>query len=120
VSITGLSFARNDPSPSASLELSVECSTASWTTATTVKCAAASYGGRTRRTAMTVASLVGTLTEQFSYDGTGACGCAPWDVQHHDRLLAVRSSGREQQQPCKRSADGWSRCVRQWAQLRQE
>ncbi len=73
VTISGLNFASNDPSPSASLELSVQCSSTSWTSATTLACAAASYNGGTRRTALTVADLVGTRTGQFSYDGTGAC-----------------------------------------------
>ena len=73
VSITGLNFARNDPSPTASLELSAECSSTSWTSATAAGCSPASYGGGTKRTAVTVAGLVGTHAGQFSYDGTGAC-----------------------------------------------
>ena len=77
VTISGLNFASNDPSPSASLELSVECSSSSWTSATTVACAAALFRGGTRRTALTVGSLVGTHAGQFSYDGTGGCAiCA--------------------------------------------
>ena len=72
VSISGLNFARNDPSPSASLELSVECSSSSWTSATAVACAAASYRVGARRTAVRLGGLVGTLSGQFSYDGTGA------------------------------------------------
>jgi hypothetical protein len=73
MSISGLNFARNDPSPSASLELSVDCSSTSWTSATAVACSPASYGGGTRRTAVTVADVVGTHAGQLSYDGTGAC-----------------------------------------------
>jgi hypothetical protein len=73
VSIIGLNFASIDPTPSASLELSVECSSTSWTSATAVECAAASYRGGTMRIAVTVAGLVGTTTGQFSFDGTGAC-----------------------------------------------
>ena len=42
VSIIGLNFASIDPTPSASLELSAQCSSTSWTSATTVACAAAS------------------------------------------------------------------------------
>jgi hypothetical protein len=73
VTIRGLSFGWIDLSPSASLELSAECSSSSWTSSTTVSCAAASYRGGTTRTAVTVSSQVGTLTGQFSFDGTGAC-----------------------------------------------
>ena len=84
ITLLGLNFAANDPSPSASLqpslELSVQCSTTSWSTATAVKCSPPPplYDG-TRRTAWKVgmvlewAGLVGSLTGQFSYDGTGAC-----------------------------------------------
>ena len=73
MTISGLNFASTDPSPSASLELSAECSSTSWTSATGVACSPASYRGGTRRTAVTVISLVGTHAGQFSYDGTGAC-----------------------------------------------
>jgi hypothetical protein len=76
VSISGLNFASTDPSPSASLELSAECSSTSWTTATTVYCAAASYRGGTRRTTATIAGLVGSSTGLFTFDGTGACAAA--------------------------------------------
>jgi hypothetical protein len=71
VTIIGLNFAANDPSPSASLELAVQCSSTLWTSATALACAAASYSGGTRRTAMTVSSLVGTHAGQFSYNGMG-------------------------------------------------
>ena len=65
----GLSFGWIDLSPSASLELSAECSSTSWTSATAVGCSPASYRGGTRRTAVTVGNQVGTLTGQFSFDG---------------------------------------------------
>ena len=71
--LLGLNFASNDPSPSASLELSVECSSTSWTSATGVACLPALFRGGTKRTAVLVAGLVGTHAGQFSYDGTGAC-----------------------------------------------
>ena len=73
MTIRGLNFGWIDLSPSASLELSAECSSTSWTSSTKVSCAAASYRGGTTRTAVTVGGLAGTLTGQFSYDGTGAC-----------------------------------------------
>jgi hypothetical protein len=73
VTISGLDFASMDQTASASLELSVECSSTSWTSATGVACSPASYRGGTKRTAVTVAGLVGTHAGQFSYDGTGAC-----------------------------------------------
>ena len=68
VTISGLNFASTDPTPSASLELSVECSSTSWSSATAVACAPASYRGGPRRTAVTVGKQAGTLTGQFSYD----------------------------------------------------
>ena len=68
VSITGLNFASMDQTASASLELSAECSSTSWTSATAVGCSPASYRGGTRRTAVTVGNQVGTLTGQFSFD----------------------------------------------------
>ena len=73
ITLLGLNFASTDPSPSASLELSVQCSSTSWTSVTALACAAASYGGGTRRTALTVAGVVGTHAGQLSFDGTGAC-----------------------------------------------
>ena len=80
VTISGLNFASTDPTPSASLELSVECSSTSWSSATTVACSPASYStyrAGTRRTALSIGGLVGTHAGQFSYDGTGGCAiCA--------------------------------------------
>ena len=73
MTIRGLNFGWIDLSPSASLELSAECSSTSWTTSTAVSCAAASYRGGTTRTAVTVGNQVGTLTGQFSFDGTRGC-----------------------------------------------
>ncbi len=73
VTTNGQNFAVIDPTPSASLEVSVECSSASWTSATAVACSAASYGGGTRRTAVTVSSRVATHAGQLSFDGTRAC-----------------------------------------------
>ena len=73
VTINGLDFAASDPTPSASLEQSVACSSTTWTSATAVACSPASYGGGTRRIAVTLSGVVGTHAGQFSYDGTGAC-----------------------------------------------
>jgi hypothetical protein len=70
VTVGGLNFASIDPSATVSLELYVPCSSASWTSATTLACVAASYGGGTSRTAVAVGKLVTTLRRQFSFDGT--------------------------------------------------
>ncbi len=77
MTIGGLNFAAIDRSPtaSASLELSVQCSSASWTSATLVTCDAASNGGGRSGTTVTFAAVVGSLIGQFSYDGTGGCAC---------------------------------------------
>ena len=76
MSVGGLHFGAIDLSGTASLELSVQCSSASWTSATLVTCDAASYGGGRTATTVTVAAVVGSLIGHFSYDGTGACACA--------------------------------------------
>ena len=75
MTISGLNFGAIDPTASASLELSVQCSSASWTSATLVTCDAASYGGGRSGTTVTFAAVVGSLIGQFSYDGTVGCAC---------------------------------------------
>ena len=71
MSIGGLNFASMDPTPSASLEVSVECSSASWTSATAVACAPQAYGGSAVRSAVvSVSAVVGTVAGQLSFDGT--------------------------------------------------
>ena len=85
VTISGLNFAAIDPTGTASLELSVQCSSASWTSATLVTCDAASIGGGRSGTTVTVAAVVGSLIGQFSYDGTGGCAC----VRLATRSIAV-------------------------------
>ena len=90
MTVGGLNFASIDPSATASLELitytymgisyvhDIPCSSASWTSTTTLACAAASsYGGGTSRTVVTVGKLVGTLLGQFSFDGTLPATVAP-------------------------------------------
>ena len=86
MTVGGLNFASIDPSATASLALSgfagnfydIPCSSASWTSTTTLACAAASsYGGGTSRTVVTVGKLVGTLLGQFSFDGTLPATVAP-------------------------------------------
>ena len=77
VTVGGLNFASIDPSATVSLELYVPCSSASWTSTTTLACAAASYGGGTSRTVVTVGKLVTTLLGQFSFDGTVPAMVAP-------------------------------------------
>ena len=72
MSISGLSFNSIDASPSASLELSVECSSASWTSATMVTCAPTYYRGGTARIGMTLSTVVGTDVGSFSFDGAHA------------------------------------------------
>jgi hypothetical protein len=77
VTVGGLNFASIDPSATASLELDVPCSSASWTSTTTVACAAASYGLGTSRSGVTVGKVVTTLRGQFSFDGTLPAMVAP-------------------------------------------
>ncbi len=68
VTISGLDFYSNDPTPS--IVLAVACSSASWTSGTSVACASAPYGGGTRSTVLLVGSVVGTGgAGSFSFDG---------------------------------------------------
>ena len=69
VTIRGLSFGGANVTPTASLTAAEVCSSAAWTSATTVMCAPAAYGGTMVRTAVSVSALAGTVTGQFSFDG---------------------------------------------------
>ena len=69
VVFTGLNFGAKDASGTASLELSVACSSSSWTSATTVACSAATYFGGGSATVVIVSLQVGTFLGAFSFDG---------------------------------------------------
>jgi hypothetical protein len=93
VTVGGLNFASIDRSATASLELitytymgisyvyDIPCSSASWTSTTTLACAAAYLYGLgtsgTSRAGVTVGGLVTTLRGQFSFDGTLPAMVAP-------------------------------------------
>jgi hypothetical protein len=74
ITISGLGFGGLVVTPSASLgdALGVAdmCGSATWTSATTVACGPAAYGGSAVRTAVSVSAVVGTLTGLFSFDGS--------------------------------------------------
>jgi hypothetical protein len=72
VSLFGLSFISIDVSPSASLERSVSCSSASWISATLIACAPNYYRGGTARIGATLSTVVGTGIGLFSFDGAHA------------------------------------------------
>ena len=74
VTISGLSFNTAGASATASLTMAQECGSSSWTSATTVTCAPQAYSGTAMvRTAVSVSAVGGTLSGQFSFDGTCAC-----------------------------------------------
>ena len=76
VTVSGLNFNANDPTATTSLELSVACSSASWTSGTTVQCGAASYRGGTAQIGVSVSGIVGTGVGgsfgSLSFDGAHA------------------------------------------------
>ena len=65
MTISGLNFNSNDLTTTASLELSVAYNTFSWTSGTTVTCAAASYRGGSTQVGMTVSGVIGTGAGSF-------------------------------------------------------
>jgi len=67
VTVSGLSFAAADLSPTAVVSTAT-CSTAAWTSATTVHCLSAS-GDLPSVVQVTVASAVGTGQKMFTFDG---------------------------------------------------
>ena len=69
--ISGLNFNSIDLTATALLGVSV-CSSASWSTATMVVCAPASYRGGTARIGVIVNSVFGTGLGAFSFDGAHA------------------------------------------------
>jgi hypothetical protein len=70
VTISGLSFGISSPTPTATLAAADVCGSSAWTSATTVACGPAAYGGSAVRTAVSVSTVVGTLTGLFSFDGS--------------------------------------------------
>ncbi len=85
ITISGLGFGGLVVTPSASLAVADMCGSATWTSATTVACGPAAYGGSAVRTAVSVSAVAGTLIGQFSFDGGPAASfpvvlawaCAP-------------------------------------------
>ena len=69
ITIIGLGFGGLVVTPSASLAVAELCGSTAWTSATTVACGPATYGGSVVRTAVSVSAVVGTLMGQFSFDG---------------------------------------------------
>ena len=72
ITIGGLGFGGLVVTPSASLGVADMCGSTAWTSATTVACGPAAYGGSAVRTAVSVGAVVGTLTGLFSFDSTDA------------------------------------------------
>ena len=72
MTISGLSFGALSPTPSASATGVEMCSTASWTSGTTVECQiSAATAAKTSYTTVTVAAVVGTrVRDHFTFDGT--------------------------------------------------
>ena len=68
--ISGLAFGSSAFTPTASLGAEDACSSTAWTSVTTVACAPSAYSGSSVRVAVSVNAVVGTLTGQFSFDGT--------------------------------------------------
>ncbi len=67
VTIGGLGFGGLVVTPSASLAMAELCGSTAWTSATTVACGLATYGGSIVRTAVSVGAVAGTLM-MFSFD----------------------------------------------------
>ena len=73
VTIGGLSFGTTGATETASLTASEGCGSTAWTSTTTVACGSLAYGGfAVVRTAVSVSAVAGTVTGQFSFDGTSA------------------------------------------------
>jgi hypothetical protein len=69
VTIGGLGFGGLVVTPSASLGVADTCGSTAWTSATTVTCGPAAYGGSAVRSAVSVSAVAGTLM-MFSFDGS--------------------------------------------------
>jgi hypothetical protein len=89
VTISGLNYNSNDPTPTTSLELAVACSSASWTSATTLLCGAASYRGGTAQIIVSVSGIVGTGVGLFSFDGAHAANASAYHTNRNVVRLAV-------------------------------
>ena len=70
--LSGLNFNSMDLTSTTSLELSVSCSSTSWTSMTALACEPASYRGGTAQIGVTVNRVVGTGPGSFSFDGAHA------------------------------------------------
>ena len=70
ITIGGLGFGGLVVTPSASLGVADMCGSTAWTSATTVACGPAAYGGSAVRTSVSVSAGAGTLTRRFSFDGS--------------------------------------------------
>jgi hypothetical protein len=75
VSVIGLNLGASDPSPTASL--GAECSTASWSSQTTVTCGAPLGLTKSPSLQISVSALVGTMLGAFTVDGKGCLDWAP-------------------------------------------
>jgi hypothetical protein len=72
ITIGGLGFGGLVVTPSASLGVADMCGSTAWTSATTVACGPAAYGGSAVRAAVSVGAIAGTLTGLFSFDSMDA------------------------------------------------
>ena len=72
MTIGGLNFGSSVFTPTVSLGAADSCSSTAWTSATAVACAPSAYTGSSMRMAVSLNAVVGTLTGQFSFDGTHA------------------------------------------------
>jgi len=68
VTLTGMDFAPTDATVTAVLALA-DCSTSSWTTATSVACIGIAGASQVGTVGISVAGEVGTSTTVFSFDG---------------------------------------------------
>lgn len=75
VSVIGLNFGASDPTPTASL--GAQCSTASWSSQTTVTCGAPLGLTKSPSLQISVSALVGTMLGVFTVDGKGCLDWAP-------------------------------------------
>ena len=74
VTIGGLHFGTAGATATVSLTASEGCGSTAWTSTTTVLCAPQAYGGfAVVRTVVSVSEVGGTVTGQFSFDGSTLC-----------------------------------------------
>ena len=92
VTIGGLGFGGLVVTPSASLGVADTCGSTAWTSATTVTCGPAAYGGSAVRTAVSVSAVAGTLMGLFSFDSMDACILSLGSLIPQSCLLMQRRS----------------------------